>query len=513
MTIAAVVKKVSIWEALDNWGKALPGWQRFTVSYAVRDGTLSEDRIGEAYAIYLRDAQLSDDATPLAAIPDSITGRPDGGDSGPVLIAGLKNLVNVNAIPGDLLKVVPSLVRVIDAHSAQLMARRDEIVAFLESRNPSPPAGDIEDIEEAITSCRQTLDDEIRQLGENSVEAALATHEAAHVLLRHREVLSQNIDDVCAYVESLKWIDKATTAKRSLTTRFVTDKQKDLFQLLIEGDYKDRLKAECGDLDALLPIEFKARGSGGKTIRGLQMRSGHKPHDLLSEGEQRAVALADFLTEVNLNPSSAGIVLDDPVTSLDHKRKRRIAARLAREAKVRQVIIFTYDLVFLSTLIDLAKEGGIEISTHWVDKGADGAPGRVMLDDCPAGSDAYKTPHRARESLARAKKSIGQARVDAVRAGASALRQTVEEIIIRDLFKGTVKRWDEQVKIGNLKDIEWSNDIADEICALQDDISRLIDAHSTSDEFSGGMPEPDDLERLIARVDAMQTGAKKKRPR
>lgn len=74
-----------------------------------------------------------------------------------------------------------------------------------------------------------------------------------------------------------------------------------------------------------------------------------------------------------------------------------------------------------------------------------------------------------------------------------------------------MKRWDEQVKIGNVKDIEWSNDVADEICLLQDDISRLIDAHSTSDEFGGGMPEPDVLEKLIARVDAMQANAKKRR--
>ena len=98
-----------------------------------------------------------------------------------------------------------------------------------------------------------------------------------------------------------------------------------------------------------------------------------------------------------------------------------------------------------------------------------------------------------------------------MRAGASALRQTVEEIIIRDLFNGTVKRWDEQVRIGNVKGIEWSNDVADEICLLQDDISRLIDAHSTSDEFGGGMPEPDDLEKLIVRVDAMQVNAKRRR--
>jgi energy-coupling factor transporter ATP-binding protein EcfA2 len=861
MTTDGAGKKISIWEALDSWGKSLPGWQKFTVSYAVRDGKLSDQRIDEAYAIYLRGTNLSSDTTPLPAIPDSITGRTDGTDSSPVLIAGIKNPVNVNAIPGtaelhfgngltvvyghngagksgfarilaaacfsrsrqqilpnvydaaastapasadilirrgqaqdetlsvtqgtehavlrrvsvfdsaiarvhlaeetplgfqpagfdvfdevarvidaiskrldgdiakrrsenkfvnifigesaikteigklskctdtaalrklavygeteagrlaevdgqiaelktkspadlikqreaakkdmadlqkrmaghrqklgaaactlfaqqvndlkskiaaamaasladvgsaalkktgsaawetfaksarqlgreesegypragdpcllchrpldepsaslvqrfwsflddearvaaeranaalnstvddlkrtdlvplaaegrmraDLVRVVPSLVRTVDEFSAQLVARRDQIVAYLENKNPSLPEGEISGIDDTIASCQQALDAEIKQLAENSVDAALASREAEHVLLRHRQVLSQNIDDVCAYIDNLKWIDKASTAKRSLTTRFVTDKQKELFQTLIEGNYKDRLKEECGQLDALLPIEFKARGSGGKTLRGLQMQGGHKPNDILSEGEQRAVALADFLTEVNLNPSSAGIVLDDPVTSLDHKRKRQIAARLAREAKVRQVIIFTHDLVFLSRLMDLAKEGGIEISTHWVDRGADGAPGHVMLDDCPANSDAYKTPHRAKESLAKAKKGIGKTRVDALRAGASALRQTVEEIIIRDLFKGTVKRWDEQVKIGNLKDIEWSNDVADEICLLQDDISRLIDAHSTSDEFGGGMPEPDELEKLIARVDAMQANAKKRR--
>jgi wobble nucleotide-excising tRNase len=63
------------------------------------------------------------------------------------------------------------------------------------------------------------------------------------------------------------------------------------------------------------------------------VRGGHRPDKILSEGEQRAVALADFLTEVGLNPSSAGIVLDDPVTSQDHYRKDRIARRLVAEAK------------------------------------------------------------------------------------------------------------------------------------------------------------------------------------
>lgn len=427
------------------------------------------------------------------------------------------NAIDIDLLPkegrvrADLLKLTPALVRTIDEFAARATTRRAQIIAYLERSAEALPEDDLVGIEGEISTWRQNIEAEILQLRGNSVEAALAAKVAEHVELRHKQVLSQNIQDICSFIGDLKWIEKASTAKRSLTTRFVTDKQKELFQILIEGNYKERLKQECNDVSASLPIEFKARGRGGQTLRGLQMQGGRRPHEVLSEGEQRAVALADFLTEVNLNPASAGIVLDDPVTSLDHKRKKKIAGRVSREAKVRQVIVFTHDLVFMSNLLDAAKAHGLEVTTHWIDRGEDGAPGHVVLGECPANSDAYKTPHRAKEFLAKARKAVGRARVDNVRAGASALRNTLEEIIIRDVLKGTVKRWDEQVRIGNLKEIDWSNEIADEICKLQDDISRLIDAHSTSDEFGGGMPEPDELEQLITRVETAQAGAKKKR--
>jgi len=35
---------------------------------------------------------------------------------------------------------------------------------------------------------------------------------------------------------------------------------------------------------------------------------------ILSEGEKRAVAIADFLTEAALDRHNRGIILDDPVT-------------------------------------------------------------------------------------------------------------------------------------------------------------------------------------------------------
>ncbi len=421
-------------------------------------------------------------------------------------------LPSESRIRADLSKNVADSVSLIDDVSKALDDRRNSLVAALDNGKVDFALEVFEIPDSDLDKLVADIEQREVQLREGSVDEAIAKLQTERGFLRHRQVLNQNIDDIEAFIKDQKWIDKAQRKKRSaLTTRFITDKQKELFGKLIEGRYKSRLNDECKALDCILPVEFKARGSGGQTLRGLKIQGGHKPTDILSEGEQRAVALADFLTEVNLNPISAAIVLDDPVTSMDHKRKRLIAGRLAEEASSRQVIVFTHDLVFMTFLLEQAEKVSVGAETHWVERTYEGEPGNVMLNECPANSNAYKTPHRAKEDLAQAKKASGQQRVDKIRSGAAALRNTLEEIVIRDLLKGTVRRWDEQIRLGSVTSIVWSDSVADEISALQDEISRLIEAHSTSDEYSGGMPDLADLEKLIARVEAVQTHAKMKR--
>ena len=82
--------------------------------------------------------------------------------------------------------------------------------------------------------------------------------------------------------------------------------------------------------------------------------------DILSEGEQRALALAGFLTEVALTDGSGAIVVDDPISSLDRDRGAKVAERLAEEACQRQVIVFTHDIVFFNDLCGSAEKLGIE---------------------------------------------------------------------------------------------------------------------------------------------------------
>ena len=77
--------------------------------------------------------------------------------------------------------------------------------------------------------------------------------------------------------------------------------------------------------------------------------------DILSEGEHRCIALSTFLSELSLSEHKSAIVFDDPVSSLDHKWRNKIAKRIVEESMVRQVIVFTHDITFLLMLQEQAE--------------------------------------------------------------------------------------------------------------------------------------------------------------
>ena len=96
----------------------------------------------------------------------------------------------------------------------------------------------------------------------------------------------------------------------------------------------------------------------------LELPQSRNPCDILSEGEQRAIAIGSFLAEVGLSRRKGGIVFDDPVSSLDHRRRERVAKRLAAEAAYRQIIVFTHEIYFLCLLAEEAKLAGVPITTQ-----------------------------------------------------------------------------------------------------------------------------------------------------
>ena len=91
--------------------------------------------------------------------------------------------------------------------------------------------------------------------------------------------------------------------------------------------------------------------------------------EVLSEGEQRIVAIAAFLAEVSTITPSHGIVLDDPTSSLDHEWRHQVAEVMVSESKTRQIIIFTHDVVFLLALYDEAVKQQAPWLQHYIYRG------------------------------------------------------------------------------------------------------------------------------------------------
>ncbi|MYB13467.1 MAG: AAA family ATPase [Rhodospirillaceae bacterium] len=391
---------------------------------------------------------------------------------------------------------------------------RSAIIAVLEAGDGEIPSPGFESVASELADLVAQIEADIRLLEEEKVEDAIKALEAERIALRHRQVLNQILPEAERYVSDQGWVRRASgEPRRTLNPLPITNKEKELFASIIAQDYKERFSDECRKLNCSLPVEFRTQGQRGQTLRSLTIKGRHRPDEILSEGEQRAVALADFLTEVSLNPANAGIVLDDPVTSQDHERKERIARRLVSEAKDRQVIIFTHDLVFLTMVAGASENQNVELLTHWIERDGHGNPGQISLDDCPATTPQYRNTQKARKTLAEAKEAAGSTRVKLVQRGMGELRRTIEEIVPHHLLKQVVNRWTDRIIVTGLKKVHWDEGLIADIIASYEELSAYIEGHSHTEARAGGQPEPNDLGDMIVRVDDLIKRARADRPR
>ena len=411
-----------------------------------------------------------------------------------------------------LTRLNPALAKQIDTLVAAMDRDRIAIVSVLENAAGDIVPASFDDVDDSLKALVIQIDADITRLREQKVEDALKALEAERITLRHRQVLKQLLPEAEKYVSDLAWAKEASgTPRRSLNPRPLTEKESELFATVIAKDYRERFSDECDALDCNLPVEFRTQGQRGQTVRSLSIKGGHSPDKILSEGEQRAVALADFLTEIALNPANAGIVLDDPVTSQDHQRKDRIARRLIAEAKNRQVVVFTHDLVFLTMLAGAADDENVEMLTHWIERDGEGRPGQISLDDCPVTTPQYRNTRKAQRTLTEAKAAAGSARTKLIQRGMGELRRTVEEIIPHHLLKQVVNRWSDRIIVTGLKKVNWDDELVADIISTYEDLSAFIEGHSHTEDRAGAPPEPNQLVEMIARVDGLIKRARRER--
>ena len=182
--------------------------------------------------------------------------------------------------------------------------------------------------------------------------------------LRARMVLAQNESIVLDEIERKRKLAAYDSCLQEMNTNAITRKSTQLTRRAITDKLKDSF---CRELSSLrfqhLKVELvEAGGEKGVLYHRLILRRAPRVEvpSVVSEGEQRCLAIASFFAELSTTDDRSAIVFDDPVSSLDYKWREGVAHRLVEEAKTRQVIVFTHDVVFLLQLKEIAEEKEVE---------------------------------------------------------------------------------------------------------------------------------------------------------
>jgi energy-coupling factor transporter ATP-binding protein EcfA2 len=331
--------------------------------------------------------------------------------------------------------------------------------------------------------------------------------------LNHKEKLEQHIAGIETYVTNLKWAATATKAKGQISKRKITDKEKELSGKYFNESYVSAFNEECKSLNCEIGIDISHTGSAGTSYRQLFLK-GKEPIKILSEGEQKIISLADFLAEMKLSEINCGVVFDDPVTSLDDERKGRIAERIAEEARKKQVIVFTHDLVFVSTLISACLEFKINHVCHWIEKRGD-TPGYVFLNNAPSYEKQYRNSEIPRSHYVAANKPDCQPalREFLIKSAFTELRTCYEVLVINDLFKNVVQRFNERVSVDSLKDVCFDDELVDELLDNFGQCCRYMEGHTHSDKYAYQKPAVENLNTEINRYDDIRAKIKKSKRR
>ena len=406
-----------------------------------------------------------------------------------------------------LTTVAPDLLKKWDAIVKESETVRQNLIKNLTALNKDLPTKSFSEKTNEFQPILHQIHKRIDELIAKNPDKEIASLTIQLNLLNDRLLLSKLLSQVLAFVKAHKWAAKAEQAVASaFRTNSLTTFQGGLFTEHITDNYTNTFNTECEVLNAPKVVRIVQRNAKLSTLRKLQV-AGQTANRVLSEGEQRAISLADFLTEIQLNPNNTGVIFDDPVTSLDHLRKTDIAKRIVELAANKQVIVFTHDLLFVNFLKNFSESLGIGFQCHWIECIADHV-GVISNNNSPATEGDYKTVKKATEAWQASRAAKPEAREQILKDGFASLRTNYEYFIIFDMFKQVVLRFEERVSVDRLKDVVVNPEFSEKVIKKVGLLSRYIEAHLHSDVFVATKPTSDDLKREIDDFTALKNDLK-----
>lgn len=182
--------------------------------------------------------------------------------------------------------------------------------------------------------------------------------------LRARKLLKPHQQTVLDDIERRKKYAACGLCIEETKTQTITQKSSAVTKAVVSQRLKKSFSDELVNLSfSHIEVELKELGGTDGVFYHKLVFTRAPGVDLpkvVSEGEQRCLSIAAFFAELSTADELSGIVFDDPVSSLDYQWRQGVARRLVQEAKTRQVIVFTHDVVFLLLLKQFAEELEVE---------------------------------------------------------------------------------------------------------------------------------------------------------
>ena len=327
---------------------------------------------------------------------------------------------------------------------------------------------------------------------------SLATKEQELDELTARRTLGRHMAEITDAVKKAKraaQLDTFAKTKIPAVQRSLTQISKQASDDMVNRNFASLFEEECRELNAPT-VGLKFQGRRGQAERR-KVVAQHRPSAVLSEGELKVLAIADFLAECRMTGVKAPVVFDDPVTSLDYLRLTEVAKRISRLADTHQVIVFTHNIFFASTLLGLRdarklKYRFYEVRSNETEKGV------LQADLGPRQDTPAQIAKRINKTVQLVKSMDDSGIKEAlVEHAYGLLRAWCEAFVEQELLANVTQRHRSNLMMGGLDKIKLERfDAARSVLIpLFDRCSRFMPGHSQSIEQLNIKPGLEEFEK------------------
>lgn len=362
-------------------------------------------------------------------------------------------------------------------------------------------------------------DAEVKRLSDIAKPEYRLSLEREQADLTDRKRLSEVRDDLLAQVSRERQSEVLRGAWKRCGTQAISLRLTLLSQQLVTDHLRSTFQSELAALGAdRLQVESRPKGTvKGRTLFQLSfvgLNDRNKMSEVLSEGECRAVALARFLTDVVTMGGSSGIVLDDPVSSLDHKFRNRVAERIAAAGGSRQVIVFTHDLAFVEAIQYQAHKIDVSVKCVEVQRSSIGAGvcadgirdlGASLKDRVGMIANAIQNNKKYFEN----DDEYEWAKIASQLSGQ--LRAAWERAVEESLLNEAVTRFDRPVQTNRLRVVSVEDADWDVVRDAMTELSRWTDAHDEPLRAADVAPTPAELTANLENLKKWTSGFEARR--